>query len=291
MLKSMTGFGKAEDSNEEISVSVEIKSLNNRFLDVNCKLPRELFSREFQIRDLFKNRISRGSINIFINFERKSSALPFSMDFDAVTEAYKSLDEIKKKLKLKSVVSMENILVFSNFFQKKVDIEISSVEWNFLQKTISKAINELDKTRRNEGKQLEKDINARLKNISMLLEDVEKLSMKRIPEERDRLRQRISTLFDSDEIDEQRLQMEIVFLADKLDVSEECVRLRSHLKFFAATLRENEPTGRKINFLLQEINRETNTIGSKINDAAISQIVVGMKEEIERIREQAQNIE
>ncbi len=291
MLKSMTGYGKAEESNEDLSISVELKSLNNRFFDVSLKLPRELFSREFQIRDLLKTRVSRGSLTVYINFERKSSALPFSIDYDAVSEAYNSLEQVRKQLKLKSVVNLENLLVFSNFFQKKEEKEINSGEWNLLQKTIKKALAELDRARRNEGKQLEKDINSHLKKISEMLESVEKLSMKRIPEERERLRQRISLLFDSDEIDEQRLQMEMVILADKLDVSEECVRLRSHLKFFYETMNENESNGRKINFLLQEMNRETNTIGSKINDAAIGQIVVNMKEEIERIREQIQNIE
>ncbi len=287
----MTGFGKAEDSNEDLSVSVEIKSLNNRFFEVSCKLPRELYSREFQIRDVLKSRISRGSLTIHIIFERTAAALPFSIDENAAAEAYKSLNSVRKRLKLKPVVTMDNILQFSNYFQKKEEVDITADEWSFLGKTIRKALTSLDRTRRNEGKQLEKDISFRLKNISQMLEKVEKLSMKRIPEERERLRQRISQLFDSDEIDEQRLQMEMVILADKLDVSEECVRLRSHLKFFNDILKTDDPSGRKITFLLQEMNREANTIGSKVNDASISQIVVNIKEEIERIREQAQNIE
>ena len=124
-----------------------------------------------------------------------------------------------------------------------------------------------------------------------MIERIESLSMKKIPEMRDKLRQRVAQLFESDEIDERRIQMEIVLIADKLDVSEECVRMRSHIKFFNETLKAKEPTGQKLNFLMQEMNREINTIGSKASDTEISQIVVSLKDEIERIREQVQNVE
>jgi uncharacterized protein (TIGR00255 family) len=142
-----------------------------------------------------------------------------------------------------------------------------------------------------EGTQILKDLQFRLKNVSSTLQKIEALGIKKIPLERERLRQKVAMLFDSDEIDEHRIQMELVLLADKLDISEECVRLNSHIKFMFESLKSKEPVGKKINFLLQEMNREINTIGSKANDTEISHLVVSAKEELERLREQIQNIE
>ena len=143
----------------------------------------------------------------------------------------------------------------------------------------------------NEGQQISKDMLARMKKIGGVIDKIESISTNKIPEEREKLRQRVAQLFDSDEIDEHRIQMELVLIADKLDISEECVRMRSHIKFFFETFKEQEPIGRKINFLMQEMNREVNTIGSKSNDTEIAHLVVAVKEDLERIREQVQNLE
>jgi len=145
--------------------------------------------------------------------------------------------------------------------------------------------------RKNEGAELEVDMKQRLENIGRSVDRIEAKSRERIPEERERLRERVYQLLNSDEVDEQRLELELVLLSDKLDVTEECVRLRSHLKYFNDAIDSNDPSGRKLNFLIQEMHREINTIGSKASDTEISQLVIGMKEEIERIREQIQNIE
>ncbi len=170
-------------------------------------------------------------------------------------------------------------------------LELAEREWKVVVKAVRAALASLDTMRKNEGKELAKDIRARIKTIEERLDRIEERSMQRVPEERERLRSRIAQLFESDEIDEQRLQLEILLLADKLDCSEEIVRLRSHIKFFLEALKSTEPIGRQLNFLLQEMQREINTIGSKANDAEISQMVVSVKEELERIREQVQNIE
>jgi len=145
--------------------------------------------------------------------------------------------------------------------------------------------------RAQEGQEIYKDFNKRLRKISNSIDKIEKLSAQKIIDERDNQREKIAKLFESDELDETRIQMEIAIIANRLDVSEECVRLRSHIKFFRETMKSNEPIGQKLNFLLQEINREVNTIGSKSDSAEISHIVVALKEEVERIREQVQNIE
>jgi uncharacterized protein (TIGR00255 family) len=165
------------------------------------------------------------------------------------------------------------------------------MQWKIAAKAIQSALASLDTMQKNEGKEILRDMRDRLKIIEETLDKVEEMGMKRIPEERERLRARVAQLFESDEIDEQRLQLEIVLLADKLDISEECVRLRSHMKFMNDAMRTGEGNGRQMNFMLQEMNREINTIGSKANDATIARMVVAVKDELERIREQVQNIE
>ena len=165
------------------------------------------------------------------------------------------------------------------------------MEWKLVKTALKDALKGIDKMRTSEGQQISRDIHERVKNIAKSVEKVDAISSKKIPLERERLRQRVAQLFESDDIDERRIQMEIVLIADKLDISEECVRLRSHIKFFNETLKAKEPMGQKLNFLIQEMNREINTIGSKANDTEISQLVVEAKDEMERIREQIKNVE
>ena len=163
--------------------------------------------------------------------------------------------------------------------------------WDLISKAISNAVNNLNQMRRKEGYELGRDISNRIREIESILEKVVGLSNNLLPTEREKLRLRVAQLFENDEIDEQRLQLEIVLLADKLDVTEECVRYRSHSKFFLEAMNGQEPAGRRLNFLLQEMGREVTTIGSKCNNAEIAQLVVKIKEELEKIREQVQNIE
>ncbi len=164
-------------------------------------------------------------------------------------------------------------------------------QWEMVAEAVDAAAKELDQMRRNEGRELARDILGRIRAIDEMVDRVETLSRERIPLERQRLRERIAQLFENDEIDEQRLEFEILLIADKLDVTEEVVRYRSHSKFFVEAVKGPEPAGRKLGFLLQEINREITTIGSKGNDMEISHLVVRAKEELEKIREQVQNVE
>ena len=181
--------------------------------------------------------------------------------------------------------------MFSDHFRDTKDNENVAAYWRVTKRALRAAINNVEAMRKREGTQLAKDIKSRLSGIKKNVDKIESLSTARVPEEREKLRMRVAQLFESDEIDEQRLQMEMVLLADKLDISEECVRLHSHLTYFNNIMRAKGSSGKKMNFLVQEIYREINTIGSKANDANISQIVVNVKEELERIREQVQNIE
>lgn len=293
MIKSMTGFSKAESKKDGYVVTVELKSLNGRYLEINTRLPKNLSHKEFEIRDLIKKTLERGSVNCFINFEFDANIKQFDLNIDLASQYYESLKKLKTKLKIKESVSLSDLLVFAPNFSVRDDTDNSEIEWKLTKDALSKAINQLDMMRKKEGQQIAKDMNMRMKKIADTLEKVDTMALDKIPQERDRLRMRVAQLFESDEIDEHRIQMELVLLADKLDVSEECVRMRSHIKFYyeAMDAKNKDSVGKKLNFLLQEMNREVNTIGSKCSDAEIAQLVVYMKEELERIREQVQNIE
>ena len=215
----------------------------------------------------------------------------FSIDEQTASAVFESLKSLNRKLKIKEQVKLEHLLTFSQFFNNQENNSDSELQWKIVKRTLITALKKIDQMRAKEGQQIIRDFQYRIKKVASAVEKIESLSVKRVMDEREKIRLRIAQLFESDEIDENRIQMEIVLVANRLDVSEECVRLRSHVKFFNETTKLNEPVGQKLNFLLQEMNREINTIGSKSDSAEISQIVIGVKEELERIREQVQNIE
>ena len=287
----MTGFSKAEVSENGIAVTIELKSLNGRNLDISVRLPRNLNHKEIELRDILKKNISRGTLSININVQRTESAQGFTFNNDAAKACYEALNSFRTELKLKETVKLEHVLHFSNSFPQPEQADDSENEWKVVMKALKNAVIQINKMKMNEGQQISKDMLARMKKIAGIIDKIESISANKIPEERERLRQRVAQLFDSDEIDEHRIQMELVLIADKLDISEECVRMRSHIKFFFETFKDQDPIGRKINFLMQEMNREVNTIGSKSNDTEIAHLVVAVKEDLERIREQVQNLE
>ncbi|MBX3044499.1 MAG: YicC family protein [Candidatus Kapabacteria bacterium] len=291
MIKSMTGFSKAEVNENGIHATVELKCLNGRYLDINCKMPRNIQHREYEVRELLRRTVSRGTLTVNINVESSAATGNFSIKEDAARNIYNSLNNIRKKLKIKQNVSIEHLLKFSDEIIATTEGEDEELIMNVVKNAVTNSVRNLDNMQKKEGQQIMKDIMNRMRNVTELVEKVSKLGLEKIPAERERLRQRIAQLFESDEYDEQRLQTEMVLLADKLDISEEVVRLNSHFLFFYETVKSLEPSGRKINFLLQEMGREVNTIGNKANDAQISQLIVTVKEELERIREQIQNIE
>ncbi|MCX7937442.1 MAG: YicC family protein [Chlorobi bacterium] len=291
-MKSMTALSTASLSEHGIRATVEIRSLNGRYLEIACRLPKHLSHKEIELRELISSVVQRGSVQVTVKTE---TDVPASLALsDERIEAYWThLEKLRKKLKISQPLTLGDILHIPDVFisEDEAALERAEQEWKVVAKTVRAALTSLDTMRKNEGKELARDIRARLKAIEERLDRIEQRSMQRVPQERERLRARIAQLFESDEIDEQRLQLEILLLADKLDCSEEIVRLRSHLKFFGEALKSSEPVGRQMTFLLQEMHREVNTIGAKASDAEISQHVVFIKEELERIREQVQNIE
>jgi len=288
----MTGFAKAEINQQGINAIIEIKSVNGRYLEPTIKLPRSLSSKEIEVRDMLRKALNRGNIFVSIQVESTEAEAKIpGINIEKAKAIHGMLSELNKELHGNEQVTMTNVLSFSQHFIESEKDDIAELQWTIAREALKQALQSLDIARSNEGKELADDMMMRIKNIDNSLSYVEERSKTRIPEERERLRQKLALLLDNDEIEEYRLNQEIIILADKLDVSEESVRLRSHIKFFNELMQDKEPVGRKLNFLTQELNREINTIGSKANDADIAHYVVGMKEELERIREQAQNIE
>jgi len=288
----MTGFAKSENNDQGINAIVEIKSVNGRYLEPSIKLPRTLSSKEIEVRDMLRKALNRGSVfvNVQVEYAEGEAKIP-SINIDKARAIHGMLQNLQKELQSDDSVNLNQVLTFSQHFIESDKDDIAELQWTVVREALKQALKSLDAVKTQEGNELSTDMLMRINTIEQSLVYVEERSKTRIPEERERLRQKLALLLDNDEIEEHRMNQEIIILADKLDVSEESVRLRSHIKYFRELLNDSEPIGRKLNFLTQELNREINTIGSKANDADIARIVVGMKEELERIREQAQNIE
>jgi len=293
VVASMTGFGRAEVSKNGITVSTEVRSVNSRYLDLTLRLPRNFSQREKEMKDIVRTFLNRGNLNIIVKVEHDSNdVVPLKVNKAAAKSYYKLLNEIRKSVKLREQVKLEHLLTFSDVLETVDEEETDETEWELVQESVRQALESLNAMRAQEGSELAGDLEKRIRWMEETLNEVEKLSQERIPEERKSLQERIAELVeDKFVIDQNRLELEIALLVDKLDITEECVRFRSHNKFFLEALKKNEAAGRKLNFVVQEMNREANTIGSKSSDATIAHLIVGLKEELEKIREQLQNIE
>ena len=293
MVSSMTGFGRAEVNKNGITVSTEVRSVNSRYLDLTLRLPRNFSQREKEMKDIVRTVLNRGNLNIIVKVEHDSNdVVPLKVNKAAAKSYYKLLNEIRKTVKLPEKVKLEHLLTFSDVLETVDEEETDETEWELVQESVRQALGSLNAMRVQEGSELAADLEKRIRWMDETLNEVEKLSKERIPEERKNLHERIAELVeDKFVIDQNRLELEIALLVDKLDVTEECVRFRSHNKFFLEALKGEEAAGRRLNFLVQEMNREVNTIGSKSSAQEIAHIVVGMKEELEKIREQLQNVE
>jgi conserved hypothetical protein TIGR00255 len=293
MIQSMTGYGRGECSKKNIAAVVELRSVNSRFFEFSSRLPRSLTLRENEIKEIIRSKLARGKISLTAALQSETNGkLPLKVNTPAAKSYYKLLNQLRTSLKLKETVKLEHVLRFSEVFEGGIDEEGVSEEWTVFEESLQLAVKDLQTMRANEGREISKDMIARVEHIQKDLVHIEATSKQRIPEERTRLHERIMQLVsDKNVVDSQRLELEIALLADKLDVTEECVRFRSHNKFFLDALQNDDAAGRKLNFLIQEMNREANTIGSKSNDTEIAHLVVAIKEELEKIREQLQNIE
>ena len=293
MISSMTGFGRGEAHVDGYTATVELKSVNSRFCEVSIRLPRAVAERENDIQRLVKSSFSRGRINVQIQLEALagSDSVP-RIDQDVATAYRKLLDELRAATGIDDPVRLDHLLKFSDIFTTE-DESVLSVEetWTAVSTALAEASEAMQAMREREGIALEKELLERVTEIETNLIVVQEQAPSRLPSANERLRSRLAEILEDERIDNERIEFEMAMLADKLDIREECVRLRSHIDIFREALADQEPVGRKLNFLSQEMNREINTIGSKANDAGLSHVVVKMKENLEKIREQIENVE
>lgn len=289
----MTGFGRGEQANDGLKATVEIKSVNNRYSDITIRMPQSLRHIESDLQDLVRNHVDRGKLNISIKVERQDSAeLDIAIDPKVVKSYRNLLQQLKESTGIEDPIRLEHLLSFNELFvTKEEDEQELEIMGDVVRKATVKALDQLKQMREQEGSHLAEDLAMRLENMEVSLEKIERRSAERIPEARNRLHERIQNLVGEEKFDPERLELEIALLADKLDITEEIVRLKAHFKFFREAMKQEGTVGRKLNFLSQEMNREINTIGSKSNDSEIAHDVVELKEILEKIREQIQNIE
>ena len=293
MIASMTGFGQGRASAKDVTATVEIRSVNKRHCDVSVRLPGRLAEFEQNIQNHIKQAFERGRFTVHIQVEEaEDEALALQVDKTAAAQYKRLLNDLRTAAGISEPVRLDHLLEFSDVFTtpEETDKDVEAA-WEAVQVALGEAIEQLRTMRRDEGRALRTDLEDRLDAIEAGLEQVEARAPQRVEEARDRLDARLARLLQDDRINPERLEAEVALLADKLDVTEECVRLRSHLQQFRDALSNDDAVGRKLKFLTQEIHREVNTIGSKANDSAMTRAVVPMKEEIEKIREQIRNVE
>lgn len=293
MITSMTGFGRGEAAEDGYQVTVELKSLNSRYLDISLKLPAHVQSKEFDLKSMVQDSMSRGKLLVNVNVDLSGSGIPSVRYRPELVKTYsKMLEEIRFHAGLTKPPTLADLLTFQDLWIPQEPESVNTeLIWRCLQGAMREALENLQQMRQKEGQELRRDLMVQIEGIGMLVDKVEKLAEKRLPEVRERFRARLNKWMQDSTWDPSRMEMEIVLLADKMDVNEEIVRLKSHIKFFLEALDASEAVGRRLNFLCQEINRELNTIGSKAGDSEIAQDMVIAKEKLEQIREQVQNIE
>jgi uncharacterized protein (TIGR00255 family) len=286
----MTGYGRGSAVKNNFSAEIELKSVNSRFLEIFLKLPPSLTDRDYELRELIKSKIQRGKINGAIQL-KTSAKNEFTKvneerlkDYIAQIKKVKNTAQIDDQLKLEHILSNRDII-------SSADIELTESEFDVVKRALKNAITDLLKMKKQEGLELSRDLNKRIKSIERKVVSIENGFKKSVNSYYKKLQQRIKILTKETEIDNQRFNLELAVIADKADLTEECVRLKSHLKFFVDSMNRHSQPGKKLNFLCQELNREANTISSKAVAISITHKAVLIKEEIEKIREQIQNIE
>jgi uncharacterized protein (TIGR00255 family) len=286
----MTGYGKKEVSFPDKKLNMEIKSLNSKNSDIYIKIPHSLREKEMEIRQIIDEKLCRGKIELNLFYELNEGVSPVSINKDAVKSYYLQLTELHNDLNLDVSDSILDMIMRLPDTLKSDKTSLDQFEWDEIKSALNAALKELDQFRMQEGKALENDLNLRLKNISNLLAETGIYEPSRIEQIREKLISRLKEISTSVEFDHNRLEQELVYYIDKLDISEEKSRLANHLKYFSETMIKEETPGRKLGFIAQEMGREINTLGSKANDFQIQKIVVQMKDELEKIKEQLLNV-
>lgn len=290
MISSMTGFGRGEGELEGLRFLVEIRSVNHRYRDIIFRMPREFNPLEEKMKQRISQQVSRGRLEVSVTVKETSEReKKVEVNLPLARGYYRAVKELKEKLQLGEEVTLKLILGFPDVLM--VEKEDALHYWPALEDALNQAVQGLSTMRRQEGENLSRDLLLRMDTIEGLLMEIKEKAPLVVGGYRNRLQERLTDLCANLEIEESRLLMECTLFAERSDISEETVRMSSHLEAFGRALKEVGPVGRKMDFLVQELNRETNTIGSKANDYQLSHRVVEIKSELEKIREQVQNIE
>lgn len=292
MIKSMTGYGRAQSVVDGRDITVEIKSVNHRFFEFSSRTPRAYAYLDDKIKKFLQGKIARGKVEVsvqIINPEAQGTNVDINYP---LAESYAvSLREMAKKLDIDDDLSISVMTRFSDLFTVHREHEDEDAVWSAVESVLNDALERFVKMRTDEGEKMRDDVLSRLSLIEENVSKIEELSPLTVNAYREKLYNRIREVLSDTHIDEQRILTEAAIFSEKIAVDEETVRLRSHINQFRSIVNSSEPVGRKLDFLVQEVNRETNTIGSKASDLAVTKLVVDMKSEIEKIREQIQNIE
>jgi uncharacterized protein (TIGR00255 family) len=292
MIRSMTGYGAAEVATEAGRLSAEIRSVNHRYCEISLRLPRSITALEGPVRQHLTERLSRGKINLTVSWEGyEEEGGRLRVNHDVARQVVAALAELKDKYELggpldaRSVASMPDVLTWDRPAVDEIRL------WEQLKKVLDGTLDNMAQMKAREGDALRREFESRLSAIERLLARAEERAPLRPKEAQERMLARLKPLLGDIPVDPVRVAQEVAFLAERLDCTEECVRMRAHLDQFRRLFVDAEPAGRKLNFLLQEMNREVNTLGSKGNDTVIAEVVIELKDEIEKLREQVQNVE
>lgn len=287
----MTGFGKTTVEFRNKKIIIEIKSLNSKQLDLNLRIPNLYKEKEMEIRWLVKERLDRGKVDMVIYFDNAESEKDVVINRSVVTQYFNQMLEISEQLGVDTDKSalLQTVMRFPDTLQVKAE-ELDEEEWTALHVGVENALEEMNRFRLQEGAALIKDITHRIALIQELSAQVPAFEKRRVEVIRQKLQEKINEWTDVKNIDQNRLEQEIIYYLEKLDITEEKVRLANHCKYFLETVEKEEAPGRKIGFIAQEIGREINTMGSKANDHDIQKLVVRMKDELEKIKEQSLNV-
>ncbi len=291
MNKSMTGYGQARFEDENYTISAEVKSLNSKFLDISVRLPRYFNDKEIPLRNFISEKMGRGKVSLSFEFSNKQENVTrVAIDEGLFQEYYNNLKHLSDEVKSDSSEIFKMAIQFPEVISNIESENDRDEEWNIIFPVIKKAIENCDDFREQEGAVLSENLKIYIKSIENNLEEIVKLDPSRIERIKSRLNNNLREFVNREDLDVNRLEQELIYYIEKLDISEEKVRLSSHLNYFIEILNQEKSMGKKMNFVAQEIGREINTIGSKANDAAMQKLVVNMKEELEKVKEQVLNI-
>ena len=289
MIQSMTGFGKSEVTIDELQINVEVKSLNSKFLDLSLKLPSAFKNLDLSIRSFVKEYLKRGKIEVMIHYEKKEASKKIIINKDQLINYYNQLSEVSNELKLKIDSDLIGYaLKLPEVIQHKKDTVEEDSNGEILN-AVKEACKDLNSFRKKEGNALNKELVKYVNSILESLKEINQYEKERLPKVRDKLKKAIDELNLKSQVDEKRLEQELIFYSEKLDLTEEKVRLKEHCNHFIDSTKELN-SGKKLGFISQEMGREINTLGSKANNISIQKIVVGMKDELEKIKEQVLNV-